>query len=268
MQLTPAIAARLMAMTLANEPVDAAGWWTLLTCARAWPALPEAEAVRDRAMARFGVDEPVAGGWAWQLTLDAEMRRHRQSWAGALNAQARAAARAAHLWVRSAVYPVRAGSAANSGFAMIHGHAWATRHDPELALALTGLARRWFGRDRAAQVWEPDADALLSPSLTEAHCMLRLLPRAEFEPWLAALLPGLDDAGPAVLFEPADGLPALNLSRAWSWRALGERLPLSHVVHAAADRHLAAAMPQLATEPAAASFALLALLPDSPDTSA
>ncbi len=268
MQLTPAIAARLMALTLAQDTVDAAGWWTLLTCARAWPALPEAEAVRDRAMGRFGVDEAMAGGWAWQLTLHAEMRRHRQSWAGALDAQARAAVRAAHLWVRNAAYPVRAGNAANSGFAMIHGHAWATRHDPELALALTALARRWFGRDRAAQVWEPDADAQLSPILSEAHAMLRLLPRGEFEPWLAALLPGLDDALPPVLFEPARGLPALNLGRAWSWRAIGERLPLSHVVHAAADRHLAAALPGLAAEPWAACFALLALLPDSPDTSA
>ena len=270
----------------------------LLTCARAYPTLPDAAQGRDLARATFtpakvaaeldylrrpgaaGFERPY--GWAWLLTLHAEMLRHRQAWARALDPLAAGFARAFHVWLVRATYPVRTGAHGNTAFALIHAHAWATRHDPDLALALTARARQWYGRDHAAQPWEPDGDAFLSPVLTEAHCMLRLLPRVEFDHWFDALFPALEDAEPALLFAPAhvsdrsDGkiahLDGLNLSRAWSWRALGERLPLSHVVHAAAERHLAAAMPHLAGDYAGehwlASFALLALLPDSPDTSA
>ncbi len=271
------------------------GWWTLLTCARAFPALPEAAAVRDLAMATFTPDKVAAEveylsrpsaagferpyGWAWLLTLHAEMLRHRQAWAHALDPAAAVVARRLHAWLPRATYPVRTGAHGNTAFALIHAHAWATRHDADLALALTATARRWYGRDHDAQVWEPDGDAFLSPVLTEAHCMLRLVPKVEFAPWFEALLPELDEAEPAALFIPVatggrdDSLRhGINLARAWSWRALGVDLPLSHVVHAAAERHLAAAMPHVAAgregEHWLASFALLALLPDSPDTSA
>jgi hypothetical protein len=274
------------------------GWWTLLTCARTYPTLSQSVQVRDLAIATFTADNVAAEvdylrrpgasgferpyGWAWLLTLHAEMLRHRQAWANALDPLAAGFARAFHAWLPRATYPVRTGSHGNTAFALIHAHAWATRHDPALALALTATARRWYSRDTDAAVWEPDGDAFLSPVLTEAHCMLRLLPRVEFDLWFDALFPMLDEGEPALLFEPpyvsdrSDGkiahLDGLALSRAWSWRALGDRLPLSHVVHAAAERHLAAAMPHLADDYAGehwlASFALLALLPDSPDTSA
>ena len=270
------------------------GWWTLLTCARLFPGLPEAGAVRDLAMATFTpdkvaaecayLDRPGAGGferpygWAWLLTLHGEVIRHRQPWARALDPLAEKFARRFHNWLPRATYPIRTGSHANTAFALIHAYAWATAHDAKLALALTAKARDWYYGDRDAQAWEPDGDAFLSPTLTEAHCLLRLLPQEEFLPWFEAFLPGLDHGEPFVLFEPphvsdrSDGkiahLDGLSLSRAWSWRALGLHLPLSHIVHTAAERHLTAAMPHLASDYAGehwlASFALLALLPDAP----
>ena len=270
------------------------GWWLLLTLARRYPGLPEATQVRDLAIATFTRDKIEAElaylsrasagdfgrpyGWAWLLTLHAEAARHHQPWARALDPLAAAFAIRFVDWLPRAAYPVRSGGHGNTAFAMIHAHAWAVEYHVDLALALAAKARAWYLDDSAVVLREPDGDAFLSPLLTEALCMQRLLPPGEFEPWFAELFPRLDDGEPVALFEPVYALDrtngdaalvdGLNLSRAWSWRMLGRGLPLGHIVHHAAERHLAAAMPSLAegetAEPWLASFALLALLPDSP----
>ncbi len=253
------------------------GWWTLLTLGRLYPALPEATMIRDLAMATF-TDAKVAGeldwlersearphGWAWLLTLHSEAMRHRQPWARALDPLAAQVAVGLAEWLPAAAYPGRSGGTGNTAFAALLAHGWAAQHDPSLARRLVARSHDWYGCDRAAVPWEPDGDGLVSPLLTEAHCLQRLWPREQFEPWFAGFFPDLEDGHPAVLLEPVPGLDALNLSRAWSWRALGRDLPLSHVVHISAERHLAAALPRLVTaEPWLVSFALLALLPDSP----
>ena len=43
----------------------------------------------------------------------------------------------------------------------------------------------------------------VSPALTEAELMARVLPPAEFADWLAMFLPGLEWGRPATLFTPA-----------------------------------------------------------------
>jgi hypothetical protein len=98
----------------------------------------------------------------------------------------------------------------------------------------------------------------------------------EFSAWFEHFLPGVAQRQPATLFEPAivsdrsDGkiahLDGLNLSRAWCWRSIAPLLPEEEgsIAKAAADDHLAAAMPHLSGdymgEHWLASFALLALL--------
>jgi hypothetical protein len=105
--------------------------------------------------------------------------------------------------------------------------------------------------------------------------MMRTSPADTFPGWLQAFLPDLGAREPRTLFEPAtvsdrsDGkiahLDGLNLSRAWCWRHLAEALaePDRAMVLAAADKHLAAALPHLAGDYAGehwlATFALLAL---------
>ena len=84
--------------------------------------------------------------------------------------------------------------------------------------------------------------------------MTRVLDRAVFPAWLDRALPGLADGLPATLSTPAIvsdrsdpqivHLDGLNLSRAWSLRALGAALGDDAPCHAAlvraADAHLAA----------------------------
>ena len=270
------------------------GWWLLLTLLRLAPDMPEAPAIRELVIATFTplkveterayLDRPSSRGferpygWAWLLALHAEAARHEGRLGRMLQPLAEAFADRFKAWLPLATYPNRTGGHFNTAFALILAHGWAVEHDPDLALALSGKAREWYAEDRDAQGWEPDGDAFLSPTLTEAHCMARLLPAGEFQRWFEDFLPRLDSGEPRALFDPAqvsdrsDGkiahLDGLNLSRAWSWRALGGYLPLGHLGQRAGDRHVAAALPHVAGdymgEHWLATFALLALLPTGP----
>ncbi len=269
------------------------GWWQVMRLARAFPAMPEAAAIRARAdamlvpdkvageMARL--DRPYAGGferpygWGWLLALHDELAAHDGTpWAAAVEPLARAFAARFADYLPRLTYPIRSGGHFNTAFALIHAHRWATAHDPALATLIEARARQWYGGDRGCQAWEPGGDDFLSPALVEAVLMRRVLGR-DFPGWFDAFLPNAAAGRPATLFTPAhvsdrtDGtiahLDGVNLSRAWCWRDLAAALPGHRVAapaRAAADAHLAASLPHIADDYMGthwlASFALLALL--------
>jgi hypothetical protein len=267
------------------------GWWTLLTLRRLFPDIPEATAVADLARASFTpdkigaelayLDRPLSRGferpygWAWLLYLHLEAKRHEESWAAELEPLALAFANRLRDCLAILTYPIRVGTHFNTCFALVLSLEWAERFDDSLADLIRTRALHWFGADRDCQAWEPGGDEFLSPALIEAMCMSRTHPQ-EFAAWFGHFLPGVDQRQPATLFEPAivsdrsDGkiahLDGLNLSRAWCWRSVAPFLPPTEraVAEAAADEHLAAAMPHLSGdymgEHWLASFALLALL--------
>ena len=267
------------------------GWWTLMTLRRLFPGIVEAHdigaladesftpekiagelAYLDRPMSR-GFERPY--GWAWLLYLHLETTRHAEQWASELEPLARAFARRLGEYLPILTYPIRVGTHFNTSFALILSLEWADRFDERLAELIRNRAVHWFGADRDCQAWEPGGDEFLSSTLTEALCMARTHP-AEFGAWFGHFLPGVRQRQPATLFDPAivsdrsDGkiahLDGLNLSRAWCWRSVARELPSAErdVAEAAADDHLAAAMPHLSGdymgEHWLASFALLALL--------
>jgi hypothetical protein len=266
------------------------GYWLLARVLRAYPDLPEADAITalfdaqltpenveaeraylDRATSR-GFERPY--GWAWLLMLQAELARAADPrWAAALQPLARAFADRFSDFLPLATYPIRTGTHFNTAFALTLAHDYAQAcDDPDLAALLTATARRWYAADADCQAWEPSGDDFLSPALMEAECLRRLLPPDEFAPWLARFLPRLSGGEPRTLFEPAavsdrtDGkiahLDGLNLSRAWCWRGLAPHLP-GVDARAAADRHLQTSLPHVAGdymgEHWLATFALLAL---------
>ena len=261
------------------------GWWSLLTLRRLFPAMAEAGEIAELADASFTADKAAAEnayfqrptsrtferpyGWAWLLALHLEATRHQdRSWAAHLEPLARTIAARFHDFLPLLTYPIRSGAHFNTAFALVLALEWAERFDTELAELIRGRALAWFADDRDAPAWEPSGDDFLSPTLTEALLMKRVLPGEEFESWFAAFLPRLAEQEPATLFTPAtvsdrsDGkiahLDGLNLSRAWCWRSLG--------YPETADAHLEAALPHLAGdymgEHWLQSFALLALLSD------
>ena len=268
------------------------GWWQVMRLLRRFPDLAEAGAIRARADAML-VPEKVAGelaylsrptaagferpyGWAWLLALHGELVRHDAPWGEALAPLARAFAARFHAHLPKLTYPIRVGTHFNTSFALTLAHGWAAAHDPALAALIAERAADWFAGDRACQAWEPGGDEFLSPALSEAKLMSRVLPREAFASWFDAFLPDLAAGEPATLFTPAhvsdrsDGkiahLDGLNLSRAWCWRSIAASLaphPLLPALEDAATRHLEASLPHLADDYMGshwlATFALLAL---------
>ena len=268
------------------------GWWTLLTLRRLFPDMPEAEPIAALADASFTaeniavelayLDRPLSGGferpygWAWLLYLHLEASRHDQPWAAELEPLARAFADRLRHYLAILDYPIRVGTHFNSAFSLVLALEWARVFDPPLEPLIRERAAYWFENDRGCQAWEPGGDEFLSPALTEALCMARILPHADFERWFAVFLPRLAGREPATLFTPAtvsdrgDGkiahLDGLNLSRAWCWRSLAPLLnpDAAELARDTSAEHLEAALPHVAGDYAGehwlASFALLALL--------
>ena len=226
-------------------------------------------------------------GWAWALALvheiasldDAGARR----WLAAITPLADALTKGFLDWLPKATYPVRSGVHPNSAFSFSVALPFAARQAqqgrPELAAAIVASARGWFEDDADYPgQYEPSGHDFLSPALTEAELMSRLLAQPEFAAWLAQFLPGIADGEPAELFTPAvvsdasDGgiahLHGLNASRAYCWRRIAESLPdgdlRTEPALAAARTHLAAALPHVIgddymVEHWLAAYAVLAL---------
>jgi Protein of unknown function (DUF2891) len=273
--------------------------WLLARVLRLYPGMTGADAAREHFIQGFtpekvateleyfdrpqnsGFERPY--GWAWLLMLAAELRRSEdkqaQGWEVVLRPLTESLSGRFKAFLPKADYPVRAGSHANTAFALTlvleYGQVF---NDRELCALAYRKAVGWYGADVACQAWEPSGDDFLSPALMEAELMRRLFSPAMFQAWFASFLPEAGLARPATLFSPArvsdrsDGkiahLDGLNLSRAWCWRGISTALarddPARALALQSADRHLAASLPHVSGEYMGehwlASFALLALL--------
>lgn len=259
-------------------------WWTLLTIRRLFPDLPEAAQIAETADSTLspsnlatelrylqrpearGFERPY--GWAWLLYLHQEASRHSdKSWASHLEPLARHFAAGWRDYLKTLAHPIRHGAHFNSAFALILSHEWAGQFDHDLTALIEDSARDFFSKDMAAGCWEPGGDEFLSPILTEALLMQRVLDAEEFADWFAAFLPHLSQNEPPALFtptkvsDPTDGkaahLDGVNFTRAWCWNALG-------LGSDNAQRHMAASADAIDGNYMGshwlASFALLAML--------
>jgi len=214
-------------------------------------------------------------GWVWLLALHGEATA--TPWGAALTPLAVMFAARLAAYLPKAAYPVRTGSHANTAFAAVLGYDWAVRHDPALATQIADRTIGWYSGDCAAQSWEPDGDAFLSPTLIEALAMSRVLPSEVFAAWFDRFLPQAAAGRPSSLFVPVipsdrtDGkiahLDGLNFSRAWCWREIAAALPPRPELHdrarTTAEAHIDASIAHVSGDYAGehwlASFALLAL---------
>ena len=199
-------------------------------------------------------------GWAWALALASEAAalaahdREATAWSRAMDPLV-AVVRALWLaYLPRATYPIRSGTHANSAFGLTLAlDAARAADDRPFAEALEARARDWFLADRAYPAGlEPGGEDFLSPTLTEAALVARLLAPDAFAAWFAAFLPD----PPATLLEPAvvadrsdariAHLDGLAFARAWNWRRIaaaltdggGNAAAPAAVARAAAERHL------------------------------
>jgi hypothetical protein len=273
-------------------------YWLLATLYRLYPGMNEASAIgalfddalTERKIAAElaylvpatsrGFERPY--GWAWLLMLQAELLRHDtkqgRTWTAQMHKMAELFVARFSDYLPKATYPVRVGTHGSTAFALALAHEYAiVAKGKALQRLIRKTARGWYGKDRDCQAWEPSGEDFLSPALTEAECMRRILPAKEFTRWFRGFLPHLKKGEPKVLFKPArvsdrsDGrivhLDGLNLSRAWCWRsiaaALADNDPVRRKAALTARAHLESALPHVTGdymgEHWLASFALLAL---------
>ncbi|MEU8601445.1 DUF2891 domain-containing protein [Streptomyces parvulus] len=222
-------------------------------------------------------------GWAWLLALAGECRAHGGAagarWTEALAPAVTAVDALLADWLPKATYPVRHGNHPNSAFAL--GLALDSGElSPDTDRAVRERLLAWFADDHDAPAhWEPSGQDFLSPALTEADAMRRVLPPDRFAAWLDGFLPALSTGAPCALLDvpvvsdhadPQIGhLLGLALSRAAALRALAGALPDGPArarLDTAAEAHLAAGLPAVergdfTTDHWLATFAALALDP-------
>ncbi len=202
-------------------------------------------------------------GLAWLLQLAAELHAHAgdpdaDRWAAALAPLEEACADRFLDWLPKLAYPIRTGEHSQTAFAFglvwnwaeVTGRQdmWALIRNKSLEFYLTDLD--------ASLAYEPSGQDFLSPILSEADLMTRVLSPARFAGWLEDFLPGIPHDGSADwlplarVTDRADGklahLDGLNLSRAWNLlriaRALPDTDPRKRSVDAAARAHASSAL--------------------------
>jgi hypothetical protein len=265
--------------------------WLLARLSRLFPALagPATAVLREHLTGenlaveaaycadRPGFERPY--GTAWLLALAAELagwdHPEAAGWADAVLPLAQTMSAGLADWLARERYPIRHGTHGNTAFALTL--TWDVA--PGLRPVAGAAAQRWYGDDTAYDAgYEPSAHDFVSPALTEAVLMSRVLPPERYAGWLAAFLPGLAGGEPAGLLHPVEVTDradpqgvhrdGLNLSRAWCLRALaavaGRDDPRTALLTAAARAHLDAALPHVASgdfvgEHWLPTFAVLAL---------
>lgn len=224
-----------------------------------------------------GFEEPY--GWSWLLRLAAELHLWDDPRADAwretlrpLEERIRRRTRESFLEIDR---PQRVGTHGNTAFALAGTLDYArVVGDPDLGREATATARRLYADDTAAVVGaEPVGWDFVSPALTEADLMRRVLDPDAFAAWLDAFLPDLSGPPHDALLTPVDVEPdesdgaamhliGLNVSRAWCLAGLADALAgrdgpaatrLRAPLDAAARRHAEAGVADVLTDDYAGS---------------
>jgi hypothetical protein len=185
-------------------------------------------------------------GWGWLLKLAEELHDwddpQGRKWSQNLQPLADAIALRYLDFFPKQTYPIRSGVHSNNALGLTFALDYAREAgDDALEAMILERSRTYFGNDRDYPAsWEPDGDHFLSPSLTEADLMRRVLKPEDFQIWLGNFLPELEDGVPESLLKPVTvsdrsdpkivHLDGLNLSRAWAMFGIASALPEGHPV--------------------------------------
>ena len=272
------------------------GHWMLVRLIRQFPSLPEGPHIRrvlDGHLTAANIREEVryfetaseswerTYGWAWLLKLSEELHGWNdpdaQRWSAHLAPLTEIIVQRYIDFLPVQKYPVRTGVHPNTAFGIAFAWDFANATDrPEFKALLESTALQYYLYDQNCPTdWEPSGEDFLSACLQEADLMRRILDRKNFNIWLLDFLPpdklkALID--PAEVTDRSDPkivhLDGLNLSRAWCMYGIQPNVNKRRYrrwMNRAAQRHLTAAVPNVATEHYEgshwlASFAVYALL--------
>ena len=249
------------------------GHWLLARLARIYPRASFAGAARDalrqsltpenlaqeaaylRAEGRSSFERPYGLAWLAQLTAELGEWDDPQAKELARNLAPleEAAVERLSAWLPKLSHPVRIGEHGQTAFALgLLLDCARNRHQAQFEELIVSRARQFYLHDQACPLeYEPSGEDFLSPCLSEADLMRRVLPDKEFAVWLRAFLPQIRAKGgaswlvPVVSPDPSDPklahLDGLNLSRAWMLEGIASGLS-NHdqrlgAIRAAAEAH-------------------------------
>jgi hypothetical protein len=257
--------------------------WLLVRLLRRFPDLPEKRAIRKALAEDLTPDnlrteanyfaEPGhlfferPYGWAWLLKLAEELNGWDDSLGRELSRNLKPLTEAiVDRYLRSFPgqrRPNRSGLHSNTalGLAFAHDYARSVGHAALLKLVEDRSKSYFAGDKHISAESEPGRADFLSPSLTEADLMRRILPAAEFRAWLSRCLPDLARGKPSSLFQPATvhdrrdpqllHLDGLNLSRAWCMLGIASSLAPDSAARKllieSAAKHARAALPHVSS---------------------
>jgi Protein of unknown function (DUF2891) len=263
---------------------DVHGHWLLVRLLKLYPAAPFAKSARAELARSFTPDNMVGEltfirhpgrasferpyGLAWLLKLSAELRQwddpDAREWEAMLRPLEAEAAGRIKSWLPKLNYPIRVGEHDQTAFSFGLIWDWASvAGDAGMHEALTDAAHRFYAADVNCPInYEPSGEDFLSPCLSEADFMRRVLGKQEFGAWLGKFLPQIPQNGsadwllPGVVTDRTDPklahLDGLNLSRSWMLEGIangvGDGDKRAAALHAAAARHRDAALPNITGE--------------------
>ena len=233
------------------------GHWCLVRLLRLFPAASWADCSRSalsknltaanlaaeetylEGAGREGFERPY--GLAWLLQLAAELHEwddhDAKQWLQNLLPLEQLAIVRLSAWLPKLTHPIRSGEHSQTAFAMGLALDWArVAGDSRFETLLQSRTLDFHQDDRDAPLgYEPSGHDFLSPCLSEADLMRRVLEPEQFASWLEGFLPDLphDPAtswlSPVVPTDVTDGklahLDGLNLSRAWMLAGIISGLP-------------------------------------------
>lgn len=258
------------------------GHWLLARLLARFSDLPSAAEIRRRLAAHFSREAVAAEvayierqsaksferpyGWAWTLRLTAELDlsqdAERRAWRENLAPLEKAVVERLMDYLPKLTTPIRTGVHPNTAFVLAEALDYARQtSDRRLESAASKRSRDYFGADRRCPLsYEPSGEDFFSPCLEEADLMRRVLPGSEFAAWLSLFLPEVSarspfPLSPAVVTDPTDPklvhLDGLNLTRAWTLRAIAQALPRSdsrrQILQEAAEAHARAGLARVSS---------------------
>ncbi|MFW5740835.1 MAG: DUF2891 domain-containing protein, partial [Myxococcota bacterium] len=233
------------------------GHWAMARVLRRFPDIEQAASLRSKLDAHLTKDNLEAEldffrqkenrtferpyGWGWLLRLAEELHgwedEDAKRWASNLAPLAQFLAGRMADYLPRLTVPIRAGTHANTAFAMVHALDYARAiGDTAFEEVLVDRARDFYLRDRDCPTdYEPSGEDFISPCLVEADLMRRVLSKREFVAWLDVFLPPMTSPRFEPMLTPVEvkdrkdpkigHLIGLALQRAWSMQGIAATLP-------------------------------------------
>ena len=227
------------------------------------PKIMKEELAFFRSPGQKGFERPYGWGWYFRLFTELARTAHPRSraWQEALRPLLTLLRERTISYLKRLSVPIRAGTHANTAFALHHLNDYALQMgDNALLKLLKERALHFYGRDSACPTaYEPSGEDFISPCLAEAELMSRLLPTREFRAWFDAFLPAPWSTAYRPLLRPVTvkdlkdprigHLIGLSFQRAWALtriaRALRPDDPRRAIYTRSADLHCDTAFSQI-----------------------